>query len=158
MSKLLKVSIILLAIAIAFSAVSCDSSPSENETSSESLTEAETTAAIEYNTTQFNNPISYSDAPDPFITYDPETGFYYALHTQGDRVEIYRHKHAAEVLIEGESKVIYRATGENAVWGDIWAPEMHRAPDGLWYIYTSSRTSKEAGGEKRTLLKRRQLR
>ncbi len=149
MSKLFKAILVLLALLITLSAVSCDDSTNDAETSSETELVVETTAAIEYNTTQFNNPISYSDAPDPFITYDPDTGYYYALHTQGDRVEIFRHKHAAEVLIEGESKVIYRATGENVVWGDIWAPEMHKGPDGLWYIYTSSRTSKESGGEKR---------
>ena len=148
MSKLFKAGLILLALLITLSAVSCNSSENGAETSSDTEALPETTAKLEYNTTQFNNPISYSDAPDPFITYDPDTGYYYALHTQGDRIEIYRHKHAAEVIIEGETKVIYRATGENAVWGDIWAPEMHKGPDGLWYIYTSSRITKDPG-EKR---------
>lgn len=137
MSKLFKSILFMLAFALAISGAGCNSSEGDTETSSDSTPSdsvAETTAKLEYNTTQFNNPISYSDAPDPFITYDPDTGYYYALHTQGDRIEIYRHKHAAEVIIEGETKVIYRATGENAVWGDIWAPEMHKGPDGLWYI------------------------
>ena len=152
MSKFFKSIVFILTFALMFTAVSCNSTEDDTETSSDttlSETAAETTAKLEYNTTQFNNPISYSDAPDPFITYDPDTGYYYALHTQGDRIEIYRHKHAAEVLLEGESKVIYRATGENAVWGDIWAPEMHKGPDGVWYIYTSSRITKESGGQKR---------
>jgi GH43 family beta-xylosidase len=52
------------------------------------------------------------------------------------------------VLSEGESKLIYKATGENDVWGDVWAPEMHRGTDGLWYIYSSSRVTKEEGGKK----------
>ena len=152
MSKLFRIASLALSFSLALTVISCTSPSGDGGADTSGVTASdtvETAAVIEYNTAKFNNPVSYSDAPDPFITYDAETGYYYALYTQGDRVEIFRHKHAAEVLIEGESKVIYRATGENAVWGDIWAPEMHRAPDGLWYIYTSSRTSKEAGGEKR---------
>ena len=93
----------------------------------------------------FYNPISPGDAPDPFMTYDPETEYYYAIYTQGNRLELFRHKHAGEILKNGESKIIYRADGTNLTWGDIWAPEMHRAPDGRWYIYTSSRITKEPG-------------
>ena len=81
----------------------------------------------------FYNPISPGDAPDPFMTYDKQTEYYYAIHTQGNRLELFRHKHAAEVLKSGESKILYRADGTNGIWGDIWAPEMHRGPDGLWY-------------------------
>ena len=148
MKKLTKITLAALAAVLIFTSTSCDSAGTETDSTSGVESAIETTAAIEYNTTQFNNPISYYDAPDPFITYDADTGYYYGLYTQGDRIEIYRHKHAAEVLIEGESKVIYRATGENVVWGDIWAPEMHKGPDGLWYIYTSSRITKDPG-EKR---------
>ena len=148
MKKLTKITLVALAAVLIFTSTSCDSAGTETDSTSGVESIIETTAAIEYNTTQFNNPISYYDAPDPFITYDADTGYYYGLYTQGDRIEIYRHKHAAEVLIEGESKVIYRATGENVVWGDIWAPEMHKGPDGLWYIYTSSRITKDPG-EKR---------
>lgn len=144
-----------LAIIVAFilptSLVSCNSEPEQPVDPIETSAVVETTAQIEYNTEQFNNPISPYDAPDPFITFDQETGYYYGLHTQGDRVEIYRSKHVADLLLEGESKVIYRATGENSVWGDIWAPEMHRGPDGLWYIYTSSRITKDPG-EKRVFV------
>lgn len=149
MSKLFRSIPFILIFALLLSATSCNTSEIDAETSADAEATVEIETAIEYNTTQFNNPISFYDAPDPFITYDPETGYYYALHTQGDRIEIFRHKHAADVLVEGESKVIFRATGENAVWGDIWAPEMHKGPDGVWYIYTSSRTSRETGGEKR---------
>ena len=148
MKKCVKSISIGVSLLFMFLAASCNSSENNSETSAVTEAISETTAPIEYNTAQFNNPISFSSAPDPFITYDPDTGYYYALHTQGDRIEIYRHKHAAEVIIEGETKVIYRATGENVVWGDIWAPEMHKGPDGLWYIYTSSRITKDPG-EKR---------
>ena len=104
--------------------------------------------AVAYNTTTFRNPIMWSTAPDPFITYDAETGYYYALFTQVDRIELYRHKNLAYVLNRGERKAVYVAVGANDVWGDIWAPEMHRGPDGLWYIYTSSRITEE-GNTKR---------
>ena len=151
MTKLIKSIPIVISLAFMLSAISCDSSPKDSETLPQTEATAETTAVIEYNDEQFYNPISPFDAPDPFITFDQETGFYYGLHTQGDRVEIYRSKHVADLLLEGESKVVYRATGENAVWGDIWAPEMHRGPDGLWYIYTSSRITKDPG-EKRVFV------
>ena len=62
---------LLTVFAFLLSASACDSNESGTETTVEDG--AETTAAVEYNTTQFNNPISFSDAPDPFITYDPET-------------------------------------------------------------------------------------
>lgn len=84
----------------------------------------------ECNTEKFTNPIAQRDTPYPFITYDSETGYYYALYTLVDHIELYRHKYVAKVLSDGESKVIYRATGENDVWYDVWAPEMHRDTDG----------------------------
>ena len=148
MTKVFKSFALALAVIFMISSVSCTTSGGE-VTDTLPADTAPATAAIEYNTTQFYNPISIGSAPDPFITYDSVTGYYYGIYTQGDRLELYRHKHAAEIFVEGESKVIYRATGENAVWGDIWAPEMHLAPDGLWYIYTSSRITSASGGEKR---------
>ena len=96
----------------------------------------------EYNTMSFYNPISPGDAPDPFITYDPYTDYYYGIYTQGDRLELFRSKHVAELFKGNDSKVIYRAEG-TPIYGDIWAPEMHRGSDGLWYIYTSGRISLE---------------
>ena len=32
---------------------------------------------------KFRNPVSPGDAPDPFMTFDPITGYYYALFTRG---------------------------------------------------------------------------
>lgn len=145
MRNSVKLLTLLMTFLLALFAASCDSEPAE--TSAEA--EIETTAAVEYNTEPIYNPISALNAPDPFITYDPETEYYYGLYTQGDCVELYRDKHLVDLFIEGDSKIVYSATGANAVWGDIWAPEMHRAPDGLWYIYTSGRITKETGGEKR---------
>ena len=93
----------------------------------------------------FHNPVSPFDAPDPFMTYDPETGYYYALFTRGSKLELFRSRHAGQIVTDGDSKIIVTADGENDIWGDIWAPEMHRAPSGLWYIYTSSRVTREPG-------------
>ncbi|MCR4906692.1 MAG: family 43 glycosylhydrolase [Clostridiales bacterium] len=97
----------------------------------------------------FRNPVSPFDAPDPFMTYDPVTGYYYALFTRGRVLELFRSRHAAEICTVGDSKVIYHANGpRDGIWGDIWAPEMHRAPGGRWYIYTSGRIREERGAPK----------
>ena len=87
--------------------------------------------------TTFHNPIAPFDAPDPFVTYDPVTGYYYSLITRQDRLEIFRSRHAATLLTAGDTKVIFRAGAEHELYGDIWAPEMHKAPDGRWYVYSS---------------------
>lgn len=92
----------------------------------------------------FRNPIAPFDSPDPFITYDEESGYYYSLFTRGDRLELFRSRHAARVITDGDSKVIYTPGKEkDGVWGNIWAPEMHKGSDGFWYIYTSTRMRKE---------------
>ena len=101
----------------------------------------------------FRNPISPFDAPDPFMTYVPETGYYYALFTRGRVLELFRSRHAAEICTGGDSKIIYRANGpRDGIWGDIWAPEMHRGTDGKWYIYTSGRIREERGASKRIFI------
>ena len=96
------------------------------------------------NMTPFRNPLlRASSAPDPFVTYDDVTGYYYAMFTQGSYVEIYRSRQLA-TLMTGEHKIIYDAAGgADGVWGDVWAPEMHRGSDGEWYIYTSGRIEEE---------------
>ena len=102
----------------------------------------------------FRNPIANVDTPDPFVTYDKETGYYYALFTLGNRLEIFRHKKVANIISDGETKVIFRADGEKyGIYGDIWAPEMHKGSDGGWYIYTSGRIRPEPS-EKRIFVMR----
>jgi len=101
--------------------------------------------------TTFHNPVSPFDAPDPYMTYDPDTGYYYALFTRGSRLELFRSRHAGHIVTDADSKIIVMANGDNNIWGDIWAPEMHRAPNGLWYIYTSCRVTKEPG-QKRLMI------
>lgn len=93
----------------------------------------------------FRNPVSPFDAPDPFMTYDRETGYYYALFTRGSCLQLFRSRHAGCIISDHDSKILITADGTNDIWGDIWAPEMHRAPSGLWYIYTSCRVTKEPG-------------
>ena len=96
----------------------------------------------------FNNPIADRDAPDPFVTYDPDTGYYYSLFTCVNRLEIFRSRHAANLIYDNDSVVVFNADGENGIYGDVWAPEMHKAPNGKWYIYTSG-TAQQGSGEKR---------
>ena len=92
----------------------------------------------------FHNPMANHDSPDPFMTYDPVTGYYYALFTRHTRLEIFRSRHAGNIVRDGESKVIYTPNGErDGIWGDIWAPEMHKGSNGKWYIYTSGRIKPE---------------
>ena len=54
----------------------------------------------------FHNPVSPFDAPDPFMTWDPVTGYYYALFTRGSRLELFRSRHAGGIVKDGDSKVI----------------------------------------------------
>ncbi|MBQ8576856.1 MAG: glycoside hydrolase family 43 protein [Clostridia bacterium] len=99
----------------------------------------------------FRNPVSPFDAPDPFMTWDGVTGYYYSLFTRGSRLELFRSRHAANIVTDVDSRILFLADGKNGIFGDIWAPEMHRAPNGKWYIYTSGRVTPEPG-EKRLFI------
>lgn len=98
---------------------------------------------------EFKNPISPFDTPDPFVTYDSVTGYYYALFTRSITVEIFRSRHISTIITDGDSKTVYTLNiKRDGIWGEIWAPEMHRAPNGRWYIYTSGRATPEPGTPK----------
>ena len=100
----------------------------------------------------FRNPVSPFEAPDPFMTYDPVTEYYYALFTRGTKLELFRSRHAGSIVTDGDSRIIYTPNGErDGIWGDIWAPEMHRGSNGKWYIYTSGRIKPEPS-EKRIFI------
>ena len=90
---------------------------------------------------QLKNPIFNGNAPDPFITFDAQNGWYYALFSCSNRVELYRSRHAANIISEGECKVIYLPNEADGILGDLWAPEMHKGSNGRWYIYTSGKTA-----------------
>lgn len=91
----------------------------------------------------FRNPVSPWDAPDPFMTYDPETGYYYSVFTRYDKLEIFRSRHAGNIISDGESIVIYN-TPDYGYFNCIWAPEMHKV-NGRWYIYTSGQVTPKNG-------------
>ena len=61
----------------------------------------------------FRNPIRDMDAPDPFLTYDEVTGYYYSLFTLGNRLELYRSRRAADILNDEDTKVVFRAGEEH---------------------------------------------
>ena len=89
------------------------------------------------------NPLPGGPAPDPCVVYDGATGYYYALNTNaGDdgfsatELSIRRCRVAA-LLRQGERKVLYVTNATDRVYNCIWAPEMHKAPDDRWYIWTS---------------------
>ena len=85
----------------------------------------------------FTNPIWEKDAPDPFVTYDAETGYSYGLRTNVRGVELFRSRQAATIFSGGDSKTMWRPNAGDGVLSDIWAPEMYKAPDGKWYVYAS---------------------
>ena len=91
----------------------------------------------------FQNPLAEYSAPDPFMTYDKATGYYYAMFTGDEEILLFRSKRAGDILKNGEQKVVYRATGTNSIYNHIWAPEMHKVPNGKWYLYSSSTYRKE---------------
>ena len=99
------------------------------------------------------NPLALHDAPDPFMTFDSQTGYYYALFTLHDRLEIFRSRHAATILTDRDTKVIFRASSELKLESCIWAPEMHKGSDGKWYIYSSGQETKEFGPKRLFVLK-----
>ena len=87
---------------------------------------------------KFKNPVAPHDSPDPFMTYDPVTKYYYALFTCHTMLKLYRSRNAGTIIKDNDFRIIYEA-GNDGILGDIWAPEMHRGSNGKWYIYTSGR-------------------
>lgn len=74
--------------------------------------------------------------PDPFITYDNVTDYYYGLSTQNSVIKLHRSKKLADLFMGNESLVVY-STGKE-VLESMWAPEMFFI-DGKWYIYSSGK-------------------
>ena len=81
---------------------------------------------------------------DPCITFDPETGYYYALYSSSgsDRITLYRSQ-TLKGLGTAEGKDLYVAGDgcweEKEIMSRLYAPEIHRV-DGKWYIYASGGT------------------
>ncbi|MBQ6884027.1 MAG: family 43 glycosylhydrolase [Clostridia bacterium] len=128
-----KIVLCLITILLSFSIMACNGSGRRD---------------VKYNKKPFTNPIAPQSVADPFIIYDNQTQYYYGLYTEGVHLKIYRHRHVAELFTNGEGKTIFVPDGTHGIWGDIWAPDMHKGCDGCWYVYASGRITKEPG-EKR---------
>lgn len=85
-------------------------------------------------------PIAERVAPDPFVCFDSESGWYYSLFSGSSKVEIFRSREPERLLYDNDSVEVFTADGDAGVFSCVWAPEMHRAPNGKWYIYTSGNT------------------
>lgn len=111
-------------------------------------------AAVLVGATAVVNPLPGGPAADPFVTFDRETGYYYLIHSccaddgfTADELRIRRSRSAAD-LRRGEAKLVYATNAADRVYGNIWAPEMHKAPNGRWYVYTSCRPTPEPGDKR----------
>lgn len=77
---------------------------------------------------KIRNPLNENwEAPDPFMTYCAETGYYYALFTRGKDVAIFRSRHAGNILKDDDFRIIF-TPGENGIYPPIWAPGIHKVP------------------------------
>ena len=86
------------------------------------------------------DPIADVVAPDPFVCFDAASGWYYSLFTRSTRVEIFRSRDPGRLLADNDSAVVFEVGAAVGIYSCVWAPEMHRAPNGRWYIYTSGNT------------------
>lgn len=78
----------------------------------------------------FNNPL-LPDGPDPWVTV--ADGFYYYMHTQGDRLTIWKTNDITQ-LNNAYSKTIWTPPAKGPNSKSIWAPELHRL-NKKWYVY-----------------------
>ena len=78
----------------------------------------------------FHNPL-LSSGPDPWVTY--KDGYYYYMHTMGDRLELWKTKNMA-FLGDAPHKTIWTPPSSGPCSRDIWAPEIHFL-QGKWYVY-----------------------
>lgn len=83
------------------------------------------------------NPV-IPDFADPSVSYDPETGYYYAcrsrFHPHG--VNVCRGRTLSALF--DEQITVFTTDGEkNGLYNGVWASELHKI-DGLWYIYAAA--------------------
>lgn len=84
-----------------------------------------------------SNPLSGDKyTADPCIVWDDVTQYYYLLCTHSKEVQIRRSKTLVGIR-ETKPFTAYRSSAKDGIHGNIWAPEMHKAPNGKWYVYTS---------------------
>jgi len=95
---------------------------------------AQTAVQKEVNKTQtFTNPLLPS-GPDPWNIY--HNGFYYYMHTLGNRLDLWKTKNLAD-LKDAERITIWAPPAEGMYSKEIWAPEVHFL-DNKWYVYFSA--------------------
>ena len=78
----------------------------------------------------FTNPL-LPTGPDPWVIY--HNGMYYATHSTGKNLKLYRTKHIGQ-LAGAESKIVWTAPTSGMNSKEIWAPEIHRI-NNHWYFY-----------------------
>lgn len=81
-------------------------------------------------TTTFSNPLLRS-GPDPWVIQ--KDGFYYYMHTEGNRLSIYKTR-ALSQLNKAEKITVYTAPAEGDDARNLWAPELHFI-NHKWYLY-----------------------
>ncbi|TWW01863.1 family 43 glycosylhydrolase [Chitinophaga pinensis] len=78
----------------------------------------------------FKNPV-LPGGPDPWCVY--KDGYYYYMHTMGNRLELWKTKNIAQ-LKDAPHKTIWTPPATGPYSKDIWAPEIHYLK-GKWYVY-----------------------
>ena len=95
----------------------------------------------------FVNPISEVESADPCVVWDGHLGYYYFMRSTGVSITLCRSRRLVDVR-KGEARCTAWATNvHDCVRGDIWAPELHRASNGKWYVYASGRMKISAKAE-----------
>ena len=72
--------------------------------------------------------------PDPWVTQ--RDGVYYYMHTQGDRISLWKTRDMAK-LAQAAPVTAWRAPASGPNSAAIWAPELHLI-GGKWYLYYSA--------------------
>lgn len=72
--------------------------------------------------------------PDPWVTQ--RDGVYYYMHTQGDRISLWKTRDMAR-LADATPVTVWRAPASGPNSAAIWAPELHLL-GGKWYLYYSA--------------------
>ncbi|WP_354335701.1 glycoside hydrolase family 43 protein [Pedobacter sp. CG_S7] len=88
------------------------------------------------NKNTFTNPLLTS-GPDPWVIQ--KNGFYYYMHTLGNRIVIYKTKTLSK-LNNATKKIVYSASASGPDSRNIWAPELHFL-NNKWYLYYTAGSS-----------------
>ena len=94
----------------------------------------------------FTNPIADVESADPCVTFDAERGCYYFMRSTGSVIEFRRARRLVDVRSGDAKCTAWMTNAADCVRGDIWAPELHRASNGKWYVYASGRLDVSPGG------------